>query len=359
MTDLIEDMKKMKMGRRGSLGTWRQLGVVGVPVSKGQRKDGTEKGPDYLRKAGLVERLQSIGCEVTDHGDIDFYPLEDDPHHDNVKNPRNVAQGTLATADKVEQVLRTEGHCLAIGGDHSMAIGTIMGHARVHPDMAVLWIDAHADINTPLTSDSGNIHGMPLSFLAQELDPYVPHMPGWEDIQACINCDQIAWIGLRDVDPGESKIIDKFGLNAFCMQEVDRHGIRDVLDKALKAIDPDGNKKIHVSFDVDAMDPAHTPSTGTPVSGGLSVREISYIAEEVANTGRLSMVDIAEVNPNIGNSQDVTTTVKTTLDVIARFYGNRRRGSYRPDYAIPEVPVNVRRSSVHALSSSVIQKFAA
>lgn len=353
--------KKEIVERRGSLGpTWRQLGLVGVPVSKGQRRDGTEKGPDYLRQGGLIEKLKAIGCEVTDYGDVEFYPLDHDPQHDNVKNPRNVAQGTLMTADKVEHVMKNEGHCLAIGGDHSMAIGTIMGHARVHPDMAVLWIDAHADINTPLTSDSGNIHGMPLSFLARELDAYVPYMPGWEDIQACIDCKQIAWIGLRDVDPGESKIFDKFNLNAFSMQEIDRHGIREVLDMALKSVDPEGVKPIHVSFDVDALDPAHTPSTGTPVPGGLSVREISYIAEELAKTGRLAMVDVAEVNPNLGSNQDVEKTVSTTVDVVARFYGHRRRGSYKPDYDIPEVPVNVRRSSIQmSLSNSDLQRLAA
>ncbi|WAR19044.1 ARGI-like protein [Mya arenaria] len=303
----------MDKRRNSEIGTWRKLGVVGVPVSKGQRRDGTEKGPQALRDGGLVERLKKIGCDVKDHGDVNFGYLDEDLPHENVKNPRNVAMGSLRTADEVEKCLRTEGHCLAIGGDHSMAIGTIMGHARVHPDMVVLWIDAHADINTPLTSDSGNIHGMPLS----------------------IKVDQIAWIGLRDVDPGERKIIEKFGMNAFSMHDVDNNGIKEILKKALDAVDPTGTKPIHVSFDVDAMDPTHTPSTGTPVSGGLSVREMCFIAEELALTGRVAMLDIAEVNPNIGDEKDVNQTVNSTLDVVSRFYGHRRQGLFPTNYEIP------------------------
>ncbi|KAH3854398.1 arginase-1-like [Dreissena polymorpha] len=341
ITELVH-MGKEKMG------TWKKLGVVGVPVSKGQRRDGTDKGPKFLRDGGLLERLKKIGCEVKDYGDVDFGYIDNDMPHEHVKNPRNIARGSLKTADQVERCLRTEGHCLAIGGDHSMAIGTIIGHARVHPDMAVLWIDAHADINTPLTSDSGNIHGMPLSFVAHELDPYVPHMPGWDEVQPCIGLDQIAWIGLRDVDPLERKIIDKFDMNAFSMHDIDLHGIKNILDMALKAVDPEGVRPIHVSFDVDALDPVHTPSTGTPVSGGLSVREMCYIAEELALTGRLAMIDVAEVNPALGDSKDVDVTVRTTIDVIARFYGQRRQGIAPTGTDIPQATIR-RNSLINAL----------
>ncbi|WAR19038.1 ARGI1-like protein [Mya arenaria] len=316
----------MDKSSTSAIGTCRKLGVVGIPISKGQRRNGTEKGPQTLRDGGLLERLRKFGCEITDHGDVTLDCIDDDIPYGNVKNPRNIAMGSLRAADVVEKCLRTEGRCLAIGGDHSMAIGTIMGHARVQPDMVVLWIDAHADINTPLTSDSGNMHGMPLAFVAEELAPFVPPLPGWEGIQPCIKVEQIAWIGLRDVDPGERKIIEKFGMSAFSMHDVDNNGIKGILKKALDAVDPSGTKPIHVSFDVDAMDPTHTPSTGTPVGGGLSVREMCFIAEELALTGRLTMLDIAEVNPNIGDPKDVSHTVSSTIDVATHFFGHRRQG---------------------------------
>lgn len=313
-----------------------KIGVVGVPFSKGQSRPGTESGPDVLRNGGLMKRLATLGCRAKDHGDVEFDVVENDTPVDRVKNPRTVARASLKIADKVESTLREDGHCLALGGDHSMAIGTILGHARVHPDLCVLWIDAHADINTPLTSDSGNIHGMPLSFLVEEMEPYVPKLPGFENIKPCISAKNIAWIGLRDVDKGERKIIEELNMTAFSMQEVDRLGIKECVERAMKAIDPTNSRHIHLSFDVDSMDPTYIPSTGTPVVGGLSIRESFFIAEEVASTGRLSMVDVAEVNPLLGNESDVRSTVNTTLDVVERFYGNRREGIYPCGYEIPQ-----------------------
>lgn len=315
------------------------VGIVGVPFSKGQPRSGTENGPHLLRDGGLIKRLTNIGVHVEDHGDIDVDVIENDVSG-NVKYPRTVAAASKQTAAKVAEALKKNGHCLALGGDHSMAIGTILGHAQYDPNICILWVDAHADINTPLTSDSGNIHGMPLSFLVKELERYVPKLPGFEDIKPCLSVKDIAWIGLRDVDKGEKKIIDEFGMTAYSMQEVDKYGIKEVVERSLKAIDPEGTKQIHLSFDVDAMDPQLTPSTGTPVLGGLSLRESYYIAEEVAGTGRLAMVDIAEVNPSLGDDKDAKKTVSTTLDVIEHFYGNRRQGIYPSGYEIP-IPQSV------------------
>lgn len=315
-----------------------KVGIVGIPFSKGQPKSGAESGPEVLRNGGLITRLTHFGCDVIDHGDVEFdETLINNDVEGNVKNPRAVAAVSRKGATMVAKSLQEDGRCLTLGGDHSMAIGTIVGHAKVNPDLCVLWVDAHADINTPLTSDSGNIHGMPLAFLVKELEPYVPKLPGFEDIKPCLSVKNIAWIGLRDVDKGERRIIEKFNMTAFSMQEVDKFGINEVVRRALAAIDPSGNRPIHVSFDVDAMDPALTPSTGTPVVGGLSVRESFYIAEEVANTGRLAVVDIAEVNPYLGDAKDVKTTVESTISVIERFFGNRRQGIYPSGYDIPKV----------------------
>lgn len=316
-------------------GTMPSIGIVGVPFSKGQPRDGTEKGPTALRKGGVVQNLKGLGFDVVDHGDIPFNFVESDVQFGNAKNPKTVGAATKMIADKVGEVVRSGRTCLSLGGDHSMAIGTIFGHYQVQSDVAVLWVDAHADINTPLTSDTGNMHGMPLSFLVKELDQYLPRIPGFEFVKPCLAAKDIAYVGLRDVDPGERYIIEKLGITAFSMQEVDKYGINEVMSRALKAIDPEGKRPIHVSFDVDALDPILTPSTGTPVTAGLSLREALYIAEEVANTGRLSAIDIAEVNPAIGTAQDVETTVKNTIEVVTRFFGKRRQGVYPADYFIP------------------------
>lgn len=336
----------MPPAQRSKNESLNRVGIVGIPFSKGQPKSGTECGPDVMRNAGLTKRLTNYGCDVKDHGDVEFDENDEiftiDDVAGNVKNPRTVAAVSRKTATMVAKSVREDGRCLTLGGDHSIAIGTIIGHARVNPDLCVLWIDAHADINTPLTSDSGNIHGMPLAFLVKELAPYVPKLPGFEDLKPCLSVKNIAWIGLRDVDKGERKIIEKFNMTAFSMQEVDKFGINEVVRRALDAIDPHCNRPIHVSFDVDAMDPTLAPSTGTPVVGGLSIRESFYIAEEVASTGRLTVVDIAEVNPGLGDPKDVKVTIDTTLGVVERFYGNRRQGVYPSGYDIP-----------HALTSDV------
>ncbi|VDH90705.1 arginase [Mytilus galloprovincialis] len=278
-----------------------KIGLVGVPFSKGQQRDGTEKGPGALRNGGLLETLTSIGHDVHDYGDLPLDFSDDKEGQIGVaKNPKTVGHASKMIADKVSEVVKSGRTCLALGGDHSMAIGTIYGQHQVQPDQVVLWIDAHADINTPLTSGSGNMHGMPLSFLVKELDPYLPKIPGFEFVKPCLTAKDIAYIGLRDVDPGER-----------------------------------GKRPIHLSFDVDSLDPSLAPSTGTPVLGGLSLREGLYIAEEVANTGRLSVIDVAEVNPSLGSEQDVETTVKNTIEFITKCFGKRRQGVYPPGYHIP------------------------
>lgn len=311
------------------------IGLVGVPFSKGQTRDGTEKGPSVLRNGGLVETLRGIGLDVCDYGDLPLDFSDKDAQYGKAKNPRTVGHASKMIADKVSEVVKSGRTCLTLGGDHSMAIGTIFGQHQVQPNQVVLWIDAHADINTPLTSDSGNLHGMPLSFLVKELDQYLPKLPGFEYLKPCLAAKDIAYVGLRDVDPGERYIIEKLGITAFSMQEVDKYGINEVMSKALKALDPEGKRPIHLSFDVDALDPSLTPSTGTPVTAGLSLREALYIAEEVASTGRLSVVDIAEVNPKIGTDQDVEKTVKNTIEFVTRCFGRARKGVYPPGYDIP------------------------
>uniref|UniRef100_A0A2C9M9J1 Arginase n=3 Tax=Biomphalaria glabrata TaxID=6526 RepID=A0A2C9M9J1_BIOGL len=312
------------------------LGVIGFPFSKGQPRNGTEHGPNVLREAGIITSLQSLGVNVIDHGDIEIEVVPRDEPMKNVRNPRTVAAANKKLSDAVAKLVKMNQSVLALGGDHCMAIGSIHGHAQVEPNLVVVWVDAHADVNTPLTSVSGNIHGMPLSFLLKELEEFVPKVPGFEWCKPCLSVRDLVYIGLRDVDPAERLIIEKFGIHAYSMQEVDKYGIKEVVERALNQVDPSGVRPIHVSFDVDAMDPTLTPATGTPVSGGLSLRESFYLAEEISNTGRLSVLDIAEVNPLLSTEDKRKLTVINTTDVSTKFYGYRRQGNAPRDYELPK-----------------------
>ncbi|KAK3768538.1 hypothetical protein RRG08_015143 [Elysia crispata] len=238
-------------------------------------------------------------------------------------------------SEEVSRHLKKGERLLVLGGDHSLGIGSIHGQAQAQPDVVVVWVDAHADLNTPLTSSSGNMHGMPLSFLIHELAEFLPPTPALEWCKPCLSARDVVYIGLRDVDPAERLFIEQCGITAFSMQEVDKFGIREVVERALAAVDPSGNRPIHLSFDVDAMDPVHAAATGTPVPGGLSLRESFYLAEEIAATGRLAVLDIAEVNPLLGTPSEQKITVSNAIDVTAKFYGSQRKGDVPPDYVIP------------------------
>ncbi|XP_053447584.1 arginase-1-like isoform X2 [Nycticebus coucang] len=277
----------------------KTVGIIGAPFSKGQPRGGVEEGPAALRKAGLLGKLKEQGCNVRDYGDLVFDDIPDDSPFGIVKNPRSVGRADEQLAGKVAEVKRSGRVSLVLGGDHSLAIGSISGHARVHPDLEVIWVDAHADINTPLTTTSGNLHGQPVSFLLKELNGKFPDVPGFSWATPCVSAKDIVYIGLRDLNPAEQK-----------------------------------KRPIHLSFDVDALDPSLTPATGAPVLGGLSYREGLYIAEEVYKTGLLSGLDIMEVNPSLGKTpEEVTSTVNTAVAVTLACFGVAREGNHEPiDY---------------------------
>ncbi|EGW03521.1 Arginase-1 [Cricetulus griseus] len=241
--------------------------------------------------------------DVKDYGDLAFADVPNDCSFQIVKNPRSVGKADEQLAGVVAEVQKSGRVSVVLGGDHSMAIGSISGHARVHPDLCVIWVDAHTDINTPLTTGTGNLHGQPVSFLLKELKGKIPDVPGFSWVTPCISAKDIVYIGLRDVDPGEQK-----------------------------------KRPIHLSFDVDGLDPAFTPATGTPVLGGLSYREGLYITEEIYKTGLLSGLDIMEVNPALGKTpEEVARTVNTAVALTLSCFGTAREGNHKPgvDYLNP------------------------
>ncbi|RWA03136.1 hypothetical protein EKO27_g11968 [Xylaria grammica] len=282
------------------------IGVVAVGFSGGQGKAGVDAGPSALIESGLLSQIQNeLNYKL--HGDDkvnaynDLVPKQDPPYR-NMKNPGTVSAVTQRLSEQVYSHAKEGRMVLTLGGDHSIAIGTIAGTAkaireRLGRETAVIWVDAHADINTPETSDSGNIHGMPVAFATGLAKEEKPEYFGWLKPENMLNVNKLVYIGLRDVDAGEKKLLRENGIKAFSMFDIDRYGIGRVVEMALAHIGND--TPIHLSFDVDALDPMWAPSTGTPVRGGLTLREGDFICESVHLTGNLVAVDLVEVNPSL------------------------------------------------------------
>nr|XP_048271847.1 arginase-2, mitochondrial [Myodes glareolus] len=306
------------------------VAVIGAPFSQGQKKEGVEYGPAAVREAGLLKRLSKLGCHLKDFGDLNFTKVpKDDPYNNLVVYPRSVGLANQELAEVVSRAVSGGYSCVTVGGDHSLAIGTISGHARHHPDLCVIWVDAHADINTPLTTVSGNIHGQPLSFLVRELQDKVPQLPGFSWVKPCLSSSNIVYIGLRDVDPPEHFILKNYDIQYFSMRDIDQIGIQKVMEQTFDLLIGKRQKPIHLSFDIDAFDPKLAPATGTPVVGGLTYREGVYITEEIHKTGLLSALDLVEVNPHLATSeQEAKDTASLAVDVIASSFGQTREGGH-------------------------------
>lgn len=317
------------------MSTQKLIGLIGAPFSKGQPRGGVEEGPKSLRDAGLIDKLKEQDCDVKDYGDLHFVDVENDEPFQNVKNPRTVGQANEKLAKTVTEVKKSGRICLTVGGDHSLAVGTIAGHAKVHPDLCVVWVDAHSDINTPFTSPSGNLHGQPVAFLIKELKNQMPDVPGFSWVKPCLAAKDIVYIGLRDVDPGEHCILKTLGIKYYSMTEVDELKISKVMEETLEYLLGNKSRPIHLSFDVDGLDPSVAPATGTPVQGGLTYREGLYITEQLHKTGLLSAVDIMEVNPSRGETKkEIATTVETAVAMTLSCFGKAREGFHTPGCSI-------------------------
>ncbi|XP_018367549.1 PREDICTED: arginase-1 [Trachymyrmex cornetzi] len=315
----------------------RKVGIIGVPFDKGQKKEGVARGPETIRAANLVDKLKILDLDVRDYGDV-CYNISNMNDVQNMSHLGHVASCMSNLSKQIRQVLREGRQALTIGGDHSLSIGTIDGHVKEKQDVAVIWVDAHADLNTNKTSESGNVHGMPVALLTSELADYWPYLPGMDWQMPILSIRNVAYIGLRSIDRYERLIIEKFGITAFGMEDIERYGIHDVIHMALNKIDSHNSRSLHVSFDIDALDPLEAPSTGVPVRGGLSLREAIHLMEEISRTHRLNAIDLVEVNPQIGNKQDVKMTVQAAIHIIQAALGYSRRGLKVPD-GVTDMPL--------------------
>ncbi len=326
-----------------------RVSIIGAPLAFGQTKAGVGLAPSALRKGGLVEALTQLGHTVVDEGDLQFPrgklheaevelpEAEFDGARRNlfeegdtttttlsasvtrVKNAREVGESCRLISQKVCRRAKEGDFCLTLGGDHSIALGSIPGILAARPDTALIWVDAHGDFNTPETSPSGNMHGMPLAMVLGYDTHKLPDF-NWlldEELRK-LTPDRVALVGVRSLDAGERRLLKDAGVHVYSMSEIDRYGIGQVMDRAMTAINGDGRRTFHVSFDIDSIDPSEAPGTGTLVKGGLTYREAHTILEMVAETGLLTSLDLAEVNPELDiNGQ----TTALGIELIASALG--------------------------------------
>jgi arginase len=291
----------------------REVAVIGATLDLGQGRRGVDMGPSAIRYAGLEERLVSLGYTVRDHGNVETAVPEATTVRD--ERARFLPEIKETCARVAAKVVEEAGMAipLVLGGDHSVALGTLGGLARLHGAGGVLWIDAHADINTPATSPSGNVHGMPLAAaLGLAGDAFASD--AWP--LPALDSRRVALLGLRQADSGERKLLREAGVRVFSMSEIDRVGVERATREALDHVSGPGF--VHVSLDLDALDPEVAPGVGTPVRGGLTYREAHLAMELVAESGLAGSLEVVEVNPILDREN---TTAVTAVELVASALG--------------------------------------
>lgn len=295
----------------------RKVGVLGVPLDLGAGRRGTDMGPSAIRLAGLTAGLEKLGVEARDHGYVAVAaPETRDPGRQDLRFGREIERTCGRLRDRVRSILAGGARPLVLGGDHSIAMGTVAGvashHAERDQSIGLIWIDAHADLNTPQTSPSGNVHGMPLATI---LGVGEPSLVGLGPSARWVDPAHVAILGLRDVDAGEKKRIREHGIRVFSMKEIDERGIHDCMVDALE-IATTGTAGFHLSFDMDSLDPGVAPGVGTPVPGGLTYREAHLACELAAEANALLSLEIVETNP-ILDDRNVTGKLAVELALSA------------------------------------------
>ncbi len=291
--------------------------LIGVPLDLGGNRRGTDMGPSAFRIAGIREKLMAMNLTVVDKGDI-LTPIPEikgpgDVHKRYVKDIARVCQklyqSALASLDEGARPI-------VLGGDHSLSAGSIAAaaafHARSGHKIGVIWVDAHGDMNRPDTSDSGNVHGMPLAAL---LGAEPAELARIGSVIPAIDAARTVLVGIRNLDDIEKQLVRESKVHVFTMKDIDRLGITQVMERAL-ALACDGTAGVHVSFDMDVCDPSVAPGVGTPVKGGLDYREAHVVMEMMAESGKLTSLDLVEVNPTL-DLRNQTAELGTELALSA------------------------------------------
>ncbi len=272
--------------------------ICGVPLDLGAGRRGVDMGPSAFRIANIGQRISKLGYQVNDLGNI-LVPIPEliGVQDQRARYAREIGAACQALFLKVRESVLAGHIALSLGGDHSLAAGSIAGTASAMRErdrpLALLWVDAHGDMNTPDSTISGNVHGMPLACV---LGQGPPELVSIGDFSPKVSPARCAVVGLRNLDEREKELVLQSGVHAYTMKDIDRHGMAVVMERALEAICSDG-AALHVSFDMDGVDPSVSPGVGTPVRGGLSYREAHLVMEMVADSQSMVALDVVEVNP--------------------------------------------------------------
>jgi arginase len=296
--------------------TRQSVAVIGAGLDLGAGRRGVDMGPSAIRYAGLDDRIAELGRRCEDRGDVETAVAEATAVGDeHVRYLREIKAACERIAGFVSQASE-EGYLpLVLGGDHSVALGTLGGLARVHGPGGVLWLDAHGDLNRPETSPTGNVHGMPLAaavgLAGPEFESDAYPLPA-------VDSRRVALVGVRSLDPGERELLAELDARVFTMSELDRVGVETAMGEALEHIAGDGF--VHISLDMDVVDPEVAPGVGTPVRGGLSYREAHLAMELVAESGVAGSLEVVEVNPILDRENQ---TAKLAVELVASALGAR------------------------------------
>ncbi|MCF6139431.1 arginase [Pseudalkalibacillus berkeleyi] len=295
----------------------KNIGILGVPMDLGQMRRGVDMGPSAMRYAGLIERLENIGYDVEDHGDVEIPQREKVASTEtNLKNLQGVIEASTLLANGVDKIIEDGHFPLVLGGDHSIAIGTLAGVSKHYKNLGVIWYDAHGDLNTSDTSPSGNIHGMPLAVSLGIGHEKLKDIGGYGPK---VKPENIVIIGARSLDEGERELIREKGIKVYTMHEIDRMGMSKVMEEAIEYVSKDTDG-VHLSLDLDGLDPAEAPGVGTPVLGGISYRE-SHLAMEMLEEAKIiTSAEFVEVNPIL---DDKNKTATCAVGLVGSLFGEK------------------------------------
>ncbi|WP_142827625.1 arginase [Planococcus soli] len=295
------------------------ISIIGVPMDHGQNRRGVDMGPSAIRYAGVVDRIEELGHTVSDEGDIQIGQADGSVDTStNLRNLKAITEATEALGDKVFEVAEAGNFPLVLGGDHSIAIGTLSGISERHENLGVIWYDAHADMNTSDTSPSGNIHGMPLAASFGLGHEKLTNIRGYSPK---VKPENIVIIGARSVDPGERQLIKELGIRVYSMHEIDKMGMNAVIEDSIRYLKEERKTDaVHLSLDLDGIDPMYTPGVGTPVPGGISYRESHLAMEMLFDAGIITSAEFVEVNPIL---DEKNRTADVAVALIGSLFGEK------------------------------------
>lgn len=295
----------------------KKISMTGVPIDLGQLRRGVDMGPSAIRYAGIVERLESLGYTVEDLGDI-YVTGSEKPRNKMASSEKleAIAETAQKLAEQIDHVVKNGEFPLVLGGDHSVAVGTLAGVAKHYKSLGVIWYDAHGDLNTAETSPSGNIHGMPLAVSLGHGHPLLTEIGGYSPK---VKPENVVIIGARDLDEGERQLIKNEGIKVYTMHEIDRLGMAAVMEETIAYL-KERTDGVHLSLDLDGLDPHDAPGVGTPVMGGITYRESHLAMEMLEEANIITSAEFVEVNPIL----DVRNkTANVTVALAGSLFGEK------------------------------------